>query len=173
MYYLQREQPIKKALKEILKKLWSAELESESELEDKSKKRQTITNAISENQNQNQNQNQDSSKFGIITYPSGEKYEGESKDSLRHGLGKIIDQKIYSFYSYEGEVKDDKMSGRGTEVDAHNCCGGCAQTFLTLGKPIGQYEVDFKDDKNFCEITKTYAFITRYDGEFQGSKNMV
>lgn len=41
MYYLQREQPIKKALKEILKKLWSAELESESELEDKSKKRQT------------------------------------------------------------------------------------------------------------------------------------
>ena len=60
----------------------------------------------------------------VRKYPNGDKYEGDWKDGMRNGFGKIAEHIIgtYTIASggrYEGQWDDDMTSGRGRFFNYH------------------------------------------------------
>ena len=57
--------------------------------------------------------------LGICYYPNGNKYEGEFKDEMPHGIGNSLNY-LGKYYAadgskYEGEWENGKVQGKGTK----------------------------------------------------------
>jgi hypothetical protein len=111
---------------------------------------------------------------GTITFPDGEKYVGEWKDSKTHGqgtytyangeqyvgefkYGKRDGQGTYTFENgdqYIGELKDDKMNGQGTYMHSSG------------DKYVGEQ----KDDLKHGQGTYTWKNGAKYVGEFKDDR---
>jgi len=50
---------------------------------------------------------------GKTEYPNGDTYEGDFKNGLGNGKGKITWSYHEEFKEYEGDIKDDLMDGFG------------------------------------------------------------
>ncbi len=88
---------------------------------------------------------------GTFTFPSGEKYVGEYKDDQPHGQGTST---FPNGEKYVGEFKDGKRNGRGTS------------TFAGGAKYVGE----FKDDKRNGQGTFTFPSGAKYVGEFKNDQ---
>ena len=87
----------------------------------------------------------------IITYESGAKYEGVSKDGKRHGKGTMT---YTNGDKYEGDWEDNKRHGKGTFTWAN-------------GK---KYKGDWVDDKRHGKGTQTWADGDKYKGGWVDDK---
>lgn len=86
-------------------------------------------------------------EISVVTFPNGDRYEGEFKDGLLDGWG------IYYYRNgdkYEGEFKNDMKSDKGTF------------TYINGDKYIGEFKNDMKDGRG------SFMFQNgdRYVGEF-------
>ena len=90
-------------------------------------------------------------KFGIINYPDGKRYIGETKNNIKEGYGKL-------FYNngnrYEGEFKNDLREGYGI-------------FYFTSGD---KYEGEFKNNLKEGYGILYYSNGTKYVGEFKNNK---
>lgn len=87
---------------------------------------------------------------GTYTWPNGQKYVGEFKDSKRNGQGTLT----FNGASYVGEFKDDKGHGQGTETS-----------------PNGEtYVGEFKDGQRSGQGTRTQPNGEQYVGEWKDGK---
>lgn len=85
-----------------------------------------------------------------VTFPNGDKYEGEFRDGLFHGWG------VYYYKTgdrYEGEFKNDMKHGKG------------AYTFQNGDKYMGEFGEDMRSGRG----TMLFANGDRYVGEFTGN----
>jgi len=109
----------------------------------------------------------------VMTFPNGERYEGEFKDGLFHGWG------VYVFQNgdrYEGEFEADKMSGTGTmKYDNGNVYKGQFRNGVRHGNGIltfkngDVYDGKFKDNMRHGEGEYRFSNGCRYTGEFQNN----
>ncbi len=83
----------------------------------------------------------------VITFPNGDRYEGEMVDGLMHGWG------IYATQNggrYDGQFVDGMREGRGTVVYANG------------DKYVGEFHADMKSGRGTIHYTNS----DRYVGEF-------
>jgi hypothetical protein len=107
----------------------------------------------------------------VMTFPNGERYEGEFKDGLFQGWG------VYVFQNgdrYEGEFQADKMSGAGTMTyDNGNVYKGQFLNGVRHGKGVltfkngDVYDGQFKDNVRYGQGDYRFSNGSRYVGDFQ------
>ncbi len=86
-------------------------------------------------------------EISVVTFPDGDRYEGEFKDGLFHGWG------VYYYRNgdrYEGEFVNDMKSGRGT------------MTHRNGDKYVGEFKDDMKEGRG----SFLYVSGDRYVGTF-------
>ncbi|MDA0989824.1 MAG: hypothetical protein O3A51_03635 [Verrucomicrobia bacterium] len=83
----------------------------------------------------------------VITFPNGDRYEGEMRDGLMHGWG-IYAARLGS--RYDGQFVDGMKTGRGTLVEANG------------DKYVGHFANDMKSGRG----SLVYANGDRYVGDF-------
>ena len=112
--------------------------------------------------------------LGIYIWPSGEKYTGQWKDSLRNGEGNHV---WPSGSKYSGQWKDDKRDGEGTYAwqDGEKYTGqwqdGKIHGKGTYSWPDGaKYTGQWKDDKRYGEGTYNWQDGKKYTGPWEDSK---
>lgn len=107
----------------------------------------------------------------VITFPSGDRYEGEVQAGLLHGWG------VYYHRNgdrYEGEFREDMREGRGTLLYAtgdkyvgnfHNDMrsGQGSMMFVNGDRYSGQFENDMMNGKG----TLLQANMSKYSGDFR------
>jgi len=89
--------------------------------------------------------------YGIFTYPSGNKFEGEFRNNVYNGYG------IKTFASggkFEGEYKDHKRNGKGVD------------TFSNGDQFVGNY----KDNKKNGKGSYIWFNGDKYEGEWKDDK---
>ena len=89
--------------------------------------------------------------YGTYTWPDGGRYEGEWHDTEQHGFGS---RTWPNGDRYEGEWRDGKVHGRGT----YNWANG------------DRYEGEWRDDKRTGRGTLTWANGNRYEGQLRDNK---
>ncbi|GAB4815949.1 hypothetical protein N2152v2_002995 [Parachlorella kessleri] len=110
---------------------------------------------------------------GKCLYVDGSAYDGEWKDGMRHGKGKLTSQG----YKYDGQWQDDKQHGQGgCQMDNGDKYIGEFQGRLRHGagrcifadgaKYEGQWEVDKRHGKGSC----IYANGDKYQGEWANDR---
>lgn len=111
------------------------------------------------------------SEISVVTFPSGDRYEGEFHDGLFHGWG------VYYCRNgdrYEGEFRTDMKAGRGTftyangdkyvgEFRSDMKHGRGSFTYRDGGKYVG----DFRDDLPSGKGTMVQANGGKYAGDFK------
>ena len=110
----------------------------------------------------------------VMTFPNGERYEGEFKDGLFHGWG------VYVFQNgdrYEGEFVEDRMSGEGTMAYKNgNVYKGQFHNGVRYGQGLltfkngDVYDGEFKDNVRHGQGEYKFANGTRYTGDFQNNQ---
>lgn len=86
-------------------------------------------------------------EVSVVTFPNGDRYEGEFKDGLFNGWG------LYFYRNgdrYEGEFRDDMKNGRGTLIYQNG----------------DRYVGDFKDDMRSGKGSLAFQNGDRYVGAF-------
>ena len=94
--------------------------------------------------------------YGTLIFDDGDKYEGEFKESKKHGQG------TYTFADgdkYVGQYKNGKLDGKGTFYYL-------ADNEFKGVKHIGEY----KNDKRNGKGTMTFPDGEKYDGEWKDDK---
>ena len=119
-------------------------------------------------------QDRQTAEGSVITYPNGDVYEGELRDGLRCGRGRMI---YASGDVYVGMWKDDLRDGAGTTTYAG---GDVYQGEYRADKRHGRgkyiftngnvYEGDYCDNKRQGFGVFRYANGEVYEGEFENGK---
>ena len=89
--------------------------------------------------------------YKVVTYSSGDRYEGEYRDNKRNGWG------VYTYANgnrHEGKYRDGKVNGLGVKTYSNG----------------DRYEGDYRDDKRNGWGVYTYASGARHEGEYQDGK---
>ena len=109
--------------------------------------------------------------IGKVTYPNGDKYEGEFSNGKRSGHGNYLHT---NGDKYVGDHKNDNPHGKGTytwvggEVYVGDYKNGVAEGKGTLKFVDGDtYEGEFKQDKKHGFGTYQYADGSKYVGEYK------
>jgi hypothetical protein len=107
----------------------------------------------------------------VITFPNGDRYEGEMIDGLMHGWG------IYSTHNggrYDGKFLDGMREGRGTVVYANgDKYVGVFHADMKAGRGAihytngDRYLGEFGNDMRFGKGTLLYANGNKYAGDFR------
>ena len=117
--------------------------------------------------------------FGTFTFPGGNKYVGEFKDSKRDGQGTFT---FANGDKYVGGFKDDKRNGQGTSTWANGDKydgeykdgkrdGLGTLTFGSGSQFSGdKYVGEYKDDERDGQGTYTFANGDKYVGEYKDGK---
>ena len=136
-------------------------------------------------------------EISVVTFPNGDRYEGEFKDGLFHGQGTYIyangtrydgdfeyDMKqgrgVMRFANgdrYTGEFRNDMMHGKGSLVYANrNKYVGEMRNGVRHGKGVltfpngDRYEGEYQDDLRHGQGTYLFHDGSKYIGEFARGK---
>ena len=117
--------------------------------------------------------------FGTYTLPSGEKYVGEFKNNLRHGLGifytssgLVVSEGIWADGKFLRSATVQKVSETNSEMVRLRACQGITETwnncFGEATYPSGDtYAGAYKDGKRNGQGTYTFKISgNKYEGEF-------
>jgi len=107
----------------------------------------------------------------LMTFPNGDKYEGEFRGGLFHGYGTLYSR---NGDKYEGSFRDDVKNGRGVMTYANgDRYAGDFKEDLKEGRGVftfvngDKYSGDFTADMMTGKGTLIYANGNRYAGDFR------
>jgi len=111
---------------------------------------------------------------GTYYYANGDRYDGEFRDDMKHGRGIL---KFANGDQYNGEFANDRMNGAGTMIYAsRNKYVGEFRNGMRLGRGVltfpngDRYEGEFQDDVRQGRGTYSFSDGSVYAGEFKNGR---
>jgi len=111
---------------------------------------------------------------GVVTWPTGSRYEGEWRDGRQHGRGVFTGA---DGSRHEGEYRDGRRNGHGVSTSSNGTRHeGEYRDGLQDGRGVetfasgSRYEGDYRAGRYHGRGVMTYADGNRYDGEYRDNR---